>query len=1222
MKNSKINTTRQGILALTLAGLICNHSVLNAANVSMTASDGSGSSSFNAAGKWSPAGAPSAGNNYSTAGFLLRTPTTANPSPFAGESLSLDFSGAGVGGGRNAGMAIKSPIGSTITVGNLFLNRAAILQSQGSGTETVAGNITVLATSCLNAGQTNRVLAIRAAISSSSSAVTLGILADGNGAASQGGVVQLLGDNSAYQGNWYICAPSGDIFGGYCAALYVGNGGTSGNLGSGSVTNNYKLVFNRSDSLVVNNVISGSGTVTMAGAGQVTLSGANTYSGATIINSGTLSLSDGGSIASSPRISLANGSVLDVSGVANFALAPGQILEGSGTVTGVVASVTGATLSPGTTNGGTLTINGNTTLGDCSVLWNLNTAALTDGTNALNNLILVNGNLTLTPGITANLAFPGGGIPVPGTYTLCQCTGSLTGVEGDLTTALGNNNYSATFSLNTQSSPATVAVTIAPVQGTNSNPQSLVWTGQNGSDWDTTTPNWTNTAGLNTNFNNGDFALFDDTALNTYVNLRAAVPGWTTVDTAATYNFVASGGSISGPGGLTKTGTGTLVLGLNNDYAGSTLIQAGVVQIGNHDAVGSLGLGTVTNNGAIVIARSDAAGVLANSISGSGSVTMSGSGTALLSGDNSYSGGTTVNAGTLKLGGSTALGRVNGSTTVNSGATLDINGQPDGSLEAFSISGSGTGNGALVNNNSNAVNLSGPVVLTGDAAVGGSGNMTLNGQISGTFGLAKAGTGTATLTGDNVYTGDTTVGGGILVAQHNNALGTNGTVYLNRVSGVALLLGSNGLEISRPLVINGGGIIGFGALHCSATGSASYSGPITINGPTQAGGHFGSSGGTLYLNGAISSSTNVVVRAGTVVLNNNSNTFPSLIIGGTVKLGVANAICTSAVVSNGQATTGWLDLNGFDQELAGLLKGTSPATVINSGVGTPTITLNIALSNTYAGGISGNLALTKTGSGVLLLDGQAHADNYIGETTVSSGTLMLGANAGLDGSSNIVVAAGATFDASANTGGFVLAPAQTLNGNGTVLGNVTASGTIIPGAGIGMLSFGNNLQLQAEGITSMEVGADGACDQIVCGGTLTYSGTLQVANLAGRLTTNNTFKLFTAATYSGAFANVTPLPGDGLAWNTETLLVDGTLRIGTGTAQNPTNITAVVVGGNSLQLSWPMDHKGWSLQTQTNSIDMGLSSNWFTVPGSSAVNEVVIPIDPANGAVFFRLVYP
>lgn len=1242
MKRPNLNTASQRILALALAGVIGTPAVLNAATVSLTASDPSGSSSFNTAGKWSPAGAPSSGNNYSTAGFALRTPTTANPSPFAGDSLSLDYSGASIGGGQNLGINIKSPIGSTITVNNLYLNRAAIVQSQGNGVETVAGNITVLATSFLNAGQSNRVLAISAPISSSSSSVTIGILGNGNGATlSPGGVIQLLGDNSAYQGNWYICATSGDIFGGYCAALQVGNGGTSGNLGSGNVTNNYRLVFNRSGSLVVSNAISGSGSVTMAGSGQVTLSGANTYSGATIVNSGTLALGVGSSLASSSAISLNNGAILDVSAVAGFGLAPGQSLAGSGTVTGVVTSVTGATLFPGNTNGGTLTVNGNITLGDCSMLWNLNTASLTDGTNALNDLLLVNGNLALTPGITANLVFPNGGIPVPGTYSLCQCTGTLSGAAADLTTSLGNNNYTATFFLDTHASPAIVAVNIAPVPITNTNPQNLVWTGQNSPQWDTTTPNWTNTAGLITNFSYGDFVLFDDTTYNTYVNLVAAVPGWTTVDTASTYYFVAGGGSISGAGGLTKSGVGSLILDQNNNYAGPTLIQAGVVQIGSYDAVGSFGLGAVTNNGAIVLTRSDAVGVLANAISGTGSVTMSGSGTATLSGDNSYSGGTTVNAGTLKLGSATALGVAGGSTAVNYGAVLDLNGQTDGSLEAFSISGPGTGTGALVNNSTNAGILNGPVALASDAAVGGSGNMTLNGEISGSFGLTKAGAGTTTLTAPNAFMGATVVSGGTLDIYHGHALGSSPTVTI--LSGANVLQLDGGITVAGVSLVDNTATTGPTGLQGN-TGYNVWAGPVTL-GINYA--RFGSilSGTGLDITGTVDDGGlgyGIMIRGVSfdgIVQLSGTNTYlgSTAITVGWLRLGNANALPAGTVVGVLNPSSSRLDLAGFSPQTAGLV---GDGRVVNTAGSLSTLTLNISSainysnklftattvpwggpgSNIFGGTISGEVGITMAGEpGTVLVF--TNANTYRGDTTVASGSLILGPTGGIAGSSNIIVATGATLDTSAKAGGFTLGAAQALKGNGTVLGNVTANGTVAPGASIGTLSFGNNLALQSASTTAVEVQSDGACDQLVCGGTLTYGGTLQVTDLGGTLTTNHTFKLFTAAGYSGAFANVTPPPGAGLVWNTDTLLVDGTLRIAV-TAMNPTNITAVVIGGNTLQLSWPVDHKGWSLQAQTNSADIGLSTNWFTVPGSSAVNEMTVPIDPANGSVFFRLAYP
>lgn len=72
---------------------------------------------------------------------------------------------------------------------------------------------------------------------------------------------------------------------------------------------------------------------------------------------------------------------------------------------------------------------------------------------------------------------------------------------------------------------------------------------------------------------------------------------------------------------------------------------------------------------------------------------------------------------------------------------------------------------------------------------------------------------------------------------------------------------------------------------------------------------------------------------------------------------------------------------------------------------------------------------------------------------------------------------------------------------------------------------------------------------------------------------------------------------------------------------NPIFITAAVVG-SALQLSWPADHTGWRLETQTNSLAVGLRTNWFTVSGSSATNQVSLPISPANGTAFFRLVFP
>jgi len=61
---------------------------------------------------------------------------------------------------------------------------------------------------------------------------------------------------------------------------------------------------------------------------------------------------------------------------------------------------------------------------------------------------------------------------------------------------------------------------------------------------------------------------------------------------------------------------------------------------------------------------------------------------------------------------------------------------------------------------------------------------------------------------------------------------------------------------------------------------------------------------------------------------------------------------------------------------------------------------------------------------------------------------------------------------------------------------------------------------------------------------------------------------------------------------------------------------------NQMQLSWPADHIGWTLQVQTNSLNAGLGTNWAAMADSSATNQMSFPLGLSNGSVFFRLVYP
>ena len=74
----------------------------------------------------------------------------------------------------------------------------------------------------------------------------------------------------------------------------------------------------------------------------------------------------------------------------------------------------------------------------------------------------------------------------------------------------------------------------------------------------------------------------------------------------------------------------------------------------------------------------------------------------------------------------------------------------------------------------------------------------------------------------------------------------------------------------------------------------------------------------------------------------------------------------------------------------------------------------------------------------------------------------------------------------------------------------------------------------------------------------------------------------------------------------------------------PTNLTWAVSATN-LTVSWPADHLGWSLMTQTNNRERGVSLNtndWSRIPGSQTNTQVRISRDAISAPGFYRLVYP
>jgi autotransporter-associated beta strand protein len=261
-------------------------------------------------------------------------------------------------------------------------------------------------------------------------------------------------------------------------------------------------------------------------------------------------------------------------------------------------------------------------------------------------------------------------------------------------------------------------------------------------------------------------------------------------------------------------------------------------------------------------------------------------------------------------------------------------------------------------------------------------------------------------------------------------------------------------------------------------------------------------------------------------------------------------------------------------------------------------------------GIHGSGAVSVDGSGSVTFSGN---NNYSGNTYINSGTLVLSAGTTLDNTPVIDVAGGAALNVA--TSGLSLNSAQMLTGDGVIIGNVNGGG-VSPGDAIGVLIVSGNLTLN--GTTAIEINKlTGTNDLLAVSGTLTYGGTLYVTNLAGTLNVGDHFTVATAASSLGNFSSLQGSPGANKAWT----FTNGVLSVVSTVNLTPTNLLATV-SGNNLILSWPADHIGWHLQTQTNSVITGLRTNWVDVPGTYDINIFSNQIDPANGGVFYRMTYP
>jgi autotransporter-associated beta strand protein len=190
------------------------------------------------------------------------------------------------------------------------------------------------------------------------------------------------------------------------------------------------------------------------------------------------------------------------------------------------------------------------------------------------------------------------------------------------------------------------------------------------------------------------------------------------------------------------------------------------------------------------------------------------------------------------------------------------------------------------------------------------------------------------------------------------------------------------------------------------------------------------------------------------------------------------------------------------------------------------------------------MSLTKVGAGTQILNG---ANTYTGNTTITGGKLALGSSGSI-ASSNIIIGASTTLDVSA-AGTWTLTSGQTLQGTGTVVGDIAIDGDLRPGTSPGALSITGDLGLGINSETFIELGGltTGDYDQLLVSGLLTANGVIRVSFVNSFNAAANdsfqiaTFNSFAGSSYSFDFTNAALDPG--LIWDTITFATNGTIFV-------------------------------------------------------------------------------
>ncbi|EDY18488.1 autotransporter-associated beta strand repeat protein [Chthoniobacter flavus Ellin428] len=931
-----------------------------------------------------------------------------NGSGFSESFASLLISGGTYSGGTGA-----------TTIGSLQLSSGVF--NSNAGITTILGNTSITGGAggdfVVNSGGTvssNGITVTGGGILIGGSSTTLTTLTIGAGGLSLSG--QTVQTNAATSGN----AGSQIVLNGDLTASGGSNFTISGTVPSGAVaqlsigsaSRNFNIINGQTNMYLA--VVGNGGNLVKQGSGQLSLLGNNSYTGATIVQSGLLAVTG-----DSTQGKLSGTTALVVNG-------GGTLQDGSPAPTsndGLIDRINPlATLTLGGSLGsGTFT----QAFGSVSSSQTLASLAVQQGANTVTTMNTPKGTLSLT--LTGTAGGAGYTRGVGGSVNFASASGYTAGFANAPTAAGGSSvsgagsdallvgaTLNGTDFVAAQAGALTAANYVATGTSTWSAGKNMDVTG-----------NVATTAGTAINsLRFGAAGAFTASLTGTQTidsgmvlvngnvgNNLSAISGGTLTGSASgdllllQYN-TANGLTISstiadngGATGLTIAGGGLVTLTGTNTYTGQTYLNGGTLSVGSNAALGAAGSGATLNmDGGTLLATAtfaldnaganrrnvmlDAGGGTFNvntgailtasgNISGSGLLTKAGTGTLLLSGTNNFTGGTSLQAGALQLGSDSALG--SGLVTL-AGGTL----QPLGASRALS----------------NSFSLSSP------SFVSGSFGLTINGS--------------ATVNATNFVLSNNLAAGNALTLANN--------VFLS--SGVT--------TVSRQLTLAGSGTtIISGVISGNDSGQTVLAG-ITLNGA-----------GTLDLTGLNTYTGRTITAQGTVIIHQDANLgaapstpmTDSVIIAQQGTLRVANSFTLNSNRNIGiGATTGGANTGSIDVSAGQTftVNGTVADRTVNSD-GTAVTAANIG-------------SLTKVGSGTLLLGGQ---NTYSGNTTVSAGTLdVTGTIApATAGTQAVSVAGGATLQLGG--AGAIRATTLSLNDNSTLsleVGSLTSNTISLTGA--------------------------------------------------------------------------------------------------------------------------------------------------------------------------------